>query len=186
MSLCQTMTVAETARLLRVTAHRLWRSIGHYASVARGKDDMSQVKLIGIDETSLRRGHQYVTVVHDLDAKRLLFATEGRDHETVVAFKTDLIAHGGQSQRIEHVCMDMGQAYIKGVTEQLPQAQISFDRFHVIAFAKDAMDKARKLEMAEQPRFVRSALGTERKTVRALLWGMRRDAHCWTARQRGG
>ncbi|NHZ84219.1 ISL3 family transposase, partial [Massilia sp. CCM 8695] len=139
MSLCQTMTVAETARLLRVTAHRLWRSVGHYVAVARGKDDMSEVKLIGIDETSLRRGHQYVTVVHDFDAKRLLFATEGRDHETVGAFKADLIAHGGQPQRIEHVCMDMGQAYIKGVTEQLPQAQISFDRFHVIALANDAM-----------------------------------------------
>ncbi|WP_229521913.1 ISL3 family transposase [Massilia antarctica] len=184
MSLCQTMTVAETARLLRVTAHRLWRSVGHYVAVARGKDDMSDVKLIGIDETSLRRGHQYVTVVHDLDAKRLLFATEGRGHETVAAFKADLIAHGGQVQGIAHVCMDMSQAYVKGVTEQLPQAQISFDRFHVIAMANDAMDKVRKLEMAEQPRVVRSALGIERKTVRALMWGMRRDARSWTARQR--
>jgi transposase len=41
---------------------------------------MSAVRHIGIDETSLRKGHNYITVVHDLDAKRLLFATEGRDH----------------------------------------------------------------------------------------------------------
>lgn len=183
-SLCQTMTVAETARLLRVTGHRLWRCIGHYVDTARGKDDMHGVKVIGIDETSIRRGHQYITVVHDLEARRLLFATEGRSHETVGAFKADLVAHGGAPQAIEHVCMDMSQAYVKGVSEQLPQARISFDRFHVIALANDAMDQVRKRELLEQPDVVRTALGSRRKAVRAMMWGMRRDAGDWTARQR--
>ena len=50
---------------------------------ARQKQDMSKVTFIGIDETSLRKGHQYVTVVHDLDEKRLLFTTPGKDHQTV-------------------------------------------------------------------------------------------------------
>ncbi|WP_010107041.1 transposase, partial [Verminephrobacter aporrectodeae] len=82
----------------------------------------------GIDETSMRRGQNYITVVHDLDAKRLLFATEGRDHKTVLDFVDDLKAHGGDSEQVKHVCMDMSAAYAKGVGLALPQAQISYDR----------------------------------------------------------
>ncbi|GAB7549942.1 hypothetical protein CS8_096550 [Cupriavidus sp. 8B] len=82
---------------------------------------------IGIDETSIRRGHDYAMVVHNLEAKRLLFMAEGSDHKTVTEFKADLVAHGGNPDEIRHVRMDMGAAYIKGVTEALPHAQISFD-----------------------------------------------------------
>jgi transposase len=82
---------------------------------------------VGIDETSLRRGQHYITVVHDLDAKRLLFATEGRDHRTVVAFARDLKAHGGDPAEVRHVSMDMSAAYAKGVAMALAEAQISYD-----------------------------------------------------------
>ena len=64
--------------MLRVRDKQLWRRIEHYVTEARKKQDMSQVRIVGIDETSLRRGHDYVTVVHDLDAKRLLFCTPGK------------------------------------------------------------------------------------------------------------
>lgn len=47
-----------------------------------------------------KRGQNYITVVHDLQAKRLLFATPGRDHQTVLDFAKDLQAHGGQTERI--------------------------------------------------------------------------------------
>jgi hypothetical protein len=53
---------------------------------------MSGVQIVGIGETSLRRGQNYITVVHDLDTKRLLFATEGREHQTVIDFVADLKA----------------------------------------------------------------------------------------------
>lgn len=143
LSLCQSMPVAEVARQLRVRAKHLWGRIEHYVGEARARDDMCGVSVVGVDETSLRRGHQYLTVVHDLRAKRLLFATEGKDHGTISAFKANLIAHGGDPDGIEHVCMDMSQAYVKGVASELPAAQISFDRFHVIALANDAMDLVR-------------------------------------------
>ena len=106
------------------------------------------MQIVGIDETSLRRGKHYITVVHDLDAKRLLFACEGRDHQTVVDFADDLKAHGGEPAQIKHVCQDMSAAYAKGVGLALPQAQISYDRFHVIAMANEAMDGVRRQEMS--------------------------------------
>jgi len=182
-SLCQTLPVAQAAQLLRVNSKRLWRRIEHYVEIARDQDTMAGVNVIGIDETSIRRGHNYVTVVHDLEAKRLLFMTEGRDHATVEKFKHDLAAHGGDPAEIKHVCMDMSAAYIKGATESLPDAQISFDRFHVIAMANKAMDEVRIAEMREQPRAVRAVVGTERKVIKGMMWGMRRAPADWNTRE---
>jgi transposase len=112
---------------------------------------MSGVRHIGIDETSLRKGHECVTAVHDLEQKRLLFVTEGRDHQTVDAFAKDLAEQGGNAQAITHVSMDMSAAYLKGVQQQLPQAAICCDRFHVAAQAGKAMDEVRRAEFNLYP-----------------------------------
>lgn len=74
LSLCRELPVAQATHLLRVAAKRLWTRIGHYIQAARVRDDMSGVRQIGIDETRVKKGHEYLTVVHDLEAKRLLFA----------------------------------------------------------------------------------------------------------------
>jgi transposase len=68
LTMCQELPVRQDARALRVRDKQLWRRIEHYVSEARKKQDTSQVRIVGIDETSLRRGHNYVTVVHDLDS----------------------------------------------------------------------------------------------------------------------
>jgi transposase len=183
LSLCQQMPVSQAAALLRCSDKQLWRRIAHYVDAARKLDDMSSVSVVGIDETSLRKGQSYITVVHDLLAPRLLFACEGRDHHSVLDFADELKAHGGQPEQIEHVCQDMSAAYAKGVGMALPGAQISYDRFHVIAMAHEAMDKERRAEMREQPQAVSQALGDEPKLVQGLAWAMRRNADGWSARQ---
>jgi transposase len=144
---------------------------------------MTGVRVVGIDETSLKKGHHYVTVVHDLEARRLLFMTPGRDHATVATFKQELTAHGGNADEIKHVCMDMSAAYAKGVAENLPKAQISYDRFHVIALANSAMDEVRREEMRTQPKAVRAALGEDSKAVKAMMWAMRKNPVSWTYHQ---
>ncbi len=80
--------------------------------------------------------------------------TPGRDHETVAAFKQELVVHGGDADHIKHVLMDMRAAYAKGVGESLPMAQINYDRFHVIALANAAMDEMRREEMRTEPKAV--------------------------------
>lgn len=184
LSLCRELPVAQAANLLRVASKRLWTRIDHYIRAARSRDDMSGVRQIGIDETSVKKGHEYITVVHDLEAKRLLFACPGRDHETVAAFAQDLTAHGGDPAVVAHVCMDMSAAYTKGVGKTLPQAAISFDRFHVVALANEAMDAVRREEMRTQPAAVREALGsTDRKVLKGLMWGMRKNPVGWSPKQ---
>lgn len=111
----------------------------------------------GVDEP----GVHDVTVVHDLEAMRLLCMTPGRDHETVAAFKQKLVTHGGDTDHIKHVLMDMSAAYAKGVGESLPTVQISYDRFHVIALANATMDEMQREEMRTEPKAVHSALGDD-------------------------
>ena len=184
LALCQGLPVRQSARMLRVKDKQLWRRIEHYVAQARLKQDMSQVRIVGIDETSLRRGQDYVTVVHDLDAKRLLFCTPGRDHTTVKAFAADLHAHGGTPTAVAHACMDMSAAYLKGVTAYLPQALISYDRFHIVKLASQAMDEVRSAEWKGEAQRVREELGElDAKERRSILWAMRRNPSGWSATQ---
>ena len=184
LALCEGLPVRQAARMLRVRDKQLWRRIEHYVGQARRKQDMSAVRIIGIDETSLRRGQDYITVVHDLDAKRLLFATPGREHTTVREFAVDLAAHGGQPTAIAHACMDMSAAFLKGVTAYLPCAQVSYDRFHVVKLAGEAMDEVRAKEWKTESARVREELGElDAKERRAILWAMRRNPASWSHTQ---
>lgn len=184
LALCKELPVRQAAALLRCADKQLWRQIEHYVEQARALDDMSEVQIVGIDETSMHRGQSYITVVHDLQTKRLLYAAAGRDHQTVVDFAADLKAHGGDPQQVLHVCQDMSAAYTKGVGMALPNAAISYDRFHVVAMAIDAMDKVRQAEMRDEPKAVAAALGTtDRKTIKGLMWGMRKNPAGWSATQ---
>lgn len=184
LALCRELPVRQAAALLRCADKQLWRRIEFYVNQARALESMTDVTVIGVDETSLRRGQDYITVVHDLEHKRLLFATEGRTHQTVLEFAADLAAHGGDPGEVEHICMDMSAAYALGAAKALPNAQISYDRFHVVSMAIEAMDQVRRAEMASNAASVRAMLGgNDRKAVRQLMWGMRRNPISWTRRQ---
>ena len=184
LALCRELPVRQAAALLRCSDKQLWRRIEFYVGQARALEDHAGVQIVGIDETSLRRGQNYITVVHDLEAKRLLFATEGRDHRTVLDFAADLKAHGSDPAEVGHVCMDMSAAYAKGAGLALPNAQISYDRFHVVAMANEAMDQVRRTEMSEDAPAVQAALeGQDGHPLKSLMWGMRKNPSGWTAKQ---
>ena len=186
LALCRELPVRQAAALLRCADKQLWRRIEFYVDQARALESFEGVEIVGIDETSLRRGQDYVTVVHDLDAKRLLFATEGRDHQSVLDFAADLKAHGGDPADVRHACIDMSAAYAKGVGLALRQAHISYDRFHVIAMAIQAMDDVRREELRTEPEQVAAALlGADPKIRRNLRWGMRKNPAGWTVAQTG-
>jgi len=184
LALCRELPVRQAAALLRCSDKQLWRRIEFYVDQARALEDFAGVQIVGIDETSLRRGQNYITVVHDLEAKRLLFATEGRDHQTVLDFVDDLKAHGGDPAEVRHVCMDMSAAYAKGAGLALPNAAISYDRFHVVAMANEAMDEVRRAEMSEDASAVHAALaGQGGHPLKSLMWGMRKNPSGWNAKQ---
>jgi transposase len=151
LTLAQQMPVHAVGRIMGEHDTRLWRVLQHYVETARARLDMSQVQQVGVDETASARGQEYVTVVADLDAERVLFVTEGKSAATLHAFQTDLAAHQGQAEQIETVCSDLGPAYIRGGHEEFPQALPVFDHFHVLQVVNDAVDQVRRQEVPAQP-----------------------------------
>jgi transposase len=131
-----------------------------------------------------------VSLFMDLDATpRVLFATEGRDAATVARFRDDLAAHGGDAAQIAKVCCDMSPASVRGVTDQLGDAEITFDRYHVVAQLNTAADDVGKAERRTHPELARSrylwlkrpANLTARQTE-TLAWLTRPSSRLATAR----
>lgn len=151
LSLAIAMPVFKIAAMVSENDTRLWRVLKHYVKEAREKADYSSVKKVGVDETSRRRGHNYISVFADLDAPRVLFATEGKDAETVEKFKSDLIEHNGDPGAIEEICCDMSPAFTKGIESEFPDSQITFDKFHVVKILNDAVDQVRRQEIKLRP-----------------------------------
>ena len=110
--------------------------------------DLSETERLGIDDTSFRRGQDYVSVFCDLDPgeRRAVFVTEGRDQQTVEQFVGFLKAHGGDPENITEVCQDMSKAYLAGVLKQLQSAAITFDRYHIKQQLNKAIDEVRREE----------------------------------------
>ena len=150
MTMISAMPVKAVARMVGEHDTRLWRVVHHYVAQGRARSDASDVTQIAIDETAARRGHDYITLFVDIDRARVLFATEGRDAETVAAFADDLTAHGGDPEAIDEVCIDMSPAFIKGVAGSLPNAAITFDKFHAVKLINDAVDQVRRAEQKGQ------------------------------------
>ena len=151
LTLCREMPFATVARIVGLSWHRVHAICMHYVEQAVARMNLADVYAIAIDETSCRRGHDYLTLVADMTNKRVVFVTEGCDHKCVAQFKQHLEAHGGNRLAIESVSIDMSPAFIKGVEASFPLADITFDKFHVIAHASTAVDKMRRLEQKVDP-----------------------------------
>ena len=156
MTLMGAMPVAAAARIVKAYDTLLWRVLHHWVGKARERADYSQVKRVAIDETAAKRGHNYISLFVDIDQRRVAFATEGRGADTVERFADDLKMHNGDAANVEEVCIDMSAAFIKGVGEHLPEADITFDKFHAVKLVNDAVDKVRRAESKGRPELKRS------------------------------
>ena len=148
--LAKHLPVATIAEMVREHDTRLWRFIKHYVDDARAAEDYSNVSNIGIDETS-KKGHNYVTVVADLDERKVIYATDGKDSTTVDRFVTDFKAHDGQPKAIEVVTCDMSLGFKKGITTHFTNSHTVIDKFHVIKHINEALDKVRRDEATSTP-----------------------------------
>jgi transposase len=117
-----------------------------YVSEAYEQADFSEVKVVGCDELSARKGHNYLSVFADLKAKRVLYATDGKDASTWDRFAEELPKHKASASQIEQVSIDMSPAYQKGAKKNCPDAEIVFDHFHVMQNVGKAVDEVRRRE----------------------------------------
>jgi transposase len=186
----EAMPVAKVAKFTGVEDTRIWRVVDHYVTRERAKLDFSTVERVGVDETAAARGQDYVSVFMDPDTRRVLFATPGRDSDTVKRFAEDLKAHGGYPEAVGNVTCDMSVAFISGVTAHLSNADITFDRFHIMKQLGEAVDEVRRGEAKQRPALLKRTRWlwlTNRNNLsvndqRALVWLTRPSLALATAR----
>jgi transposase len=149
--LCKHMPVRQVAQMVSEDERKLWRMLDGYVEAARSSEDYSGVTAVGMDETSIAKGHKYITLFVDLFLRRTIHVTAGKGADTVKAFVKDFLRHGGKPECITDVSCDMSPAFIKGVTEHLPNAKITFDKFHILKIINEAVDEVRREEAKTNP-----------------------------------
>jgi transposase len=149
LTLMREMPVKRAGEILGENDTRLWRILIAHVRAAHAATDFSEVVHVGVDEMNRRKGHQYITVFADLIGRRVVFATEGKDHWTFEDFAAELGKHNGHPHAITRIAMDMSAAYRKGATETLRNAKVVYDPFHVTALVSTAVDEVRRREARE-------------------------------------
>jgi len=142
--LCRFMTVSEVSKHLDID----WKTVKNidkfYLEHDYGQPDLKGLRILAVDEISIRKGHNYLTVVLDFLAGRIVFVGKKRTAKTLKRFFNQLSI--SQRKKIEAVAMDMWDPFIKAVNDKLPNAKIVFDLFHVVANFSRVIDKVRNRE----------------------------------------
>ena len=162
LSLMRFATVKDVARHLGMS----WDTIKEIRKKALEmkfkRRKVRHIEYIGVDEIAVRKGHNYLTVVVDLESGEVVWACEGRDNTALEPFLRRLKRAGA---RIKGIAMDMWPAYIKAALECFSSKVIVFDRYHIISDYHRMLDKLRRLEASAAPK----ALKDVYKGVRYLL-----------------
>lgn len=175
LTLMRAMPVKKAGEILGETDQKLWRMLFAHVDAAWKDLSWENVVWVGADEMNRKKGHNYLTVFVDLQAKRVLLAVEGKDASVWERFAEELGKHNGHPKAITQIAIDMSPAYKKGVREHFGNATVVFDKFHVVSQVVQAVDEVRRLE-ARTDHQACSAL-----TRTSWLW--RKNPETWTTKE---
>ena len=139
-------SLSAVARRLKLTWDEIDGVMGRAVRRGLERRKLEPPQAIGVDETSFRKRHQYVTVVSDIVRSRVIDVEDGRETASLDRFYETLSP--GEKAGIEVVAMDMSGAYIESTRKHIPEAdkKIAFDKFHVAQHLGKAVDNVRKQE----------------------------------------
>jgi len=140
-------SVSQACELLGIgwdAAHEIMKR-----AVARGLErrQLEQLKYLGMDEKSFKRGHSYITLLTDLEESRVLEVVEERTCAAADQLWATLTPE--QKSAVEAVAVDMWEPFIQTIEKQVPAADIVHDRFHVSKYLNESVDKVRRQEHKE-------------------------------------
>jgi transposase len=149
--LSRIMSMRDVALYLKVGWDLVKDVLSRWLSKRYGSPKLHKLSLIAIDEIHVGRGNRFLTIVLDLERGAVVFVGEGKAGETLKPFWKRLKKAGA---KIQAVATDMGPAYIKAVQDNIPEATIVFDHFHVIKLFNEKLadlrrDLQRDAEQAE-------------------------------------
>jgi transposase len=175
LTLMREMPVSKAGEILGETDQKLWRVLFAHVEAAWADLSWENVVWVGADEMNRKKGHNYLTVFVDLEAKRVLLAVEGKDAGTWERFAEQLGQHNGHPKAIRQVAIDMSPAYIKGVKENFGNAVIVFDKFHVVSQVSAAVEEVRRKEVRQD--------AVAREHLEKTCWLWRKNPEGWTEKE---
>lgn len=175
LTLMREMPVNKAGAILGETDQKLWRVLFAHIEAAWRDLSWEDVVWVGADEMNRRKGHNYLTVFADLKAKRVLLAVEGKDSSVWERFAEQLLAHNGHPKAITQIAIDMSPAYIKGVKDHYGNANIVFDKFHVVSQVSTAVDEVRRKEVRQD--------AAAREQLEKTSWLWRKNPEGWTEKE---
>ena len=144
--------VNSVAKTVKEYPNRIWTIFHHWVGIGKKRLNLSGLRRVGVDETSRRKGHSYITQFVDLDTRKTVFVCPGKDADTFKRFTEWLMTHDGEPSQIDVVAMDMSKAFTAGCLTYLPQAHIVYDKFHMVQEANKKLEEVRKSEVNEKKR----------------------------------
>jgi transposase len=122
-------------------------------AVEEARKDISfkDLEILGIDETSKSKGHNYITTFVDLQKRKVVYIEDGKDKSVIHKFVDELIKRCGHPNQIKEIAMDMSKAFIAGVKEAFPDVQPTYDKFHNLKMANTCVNQVRIEEAKVTP-----------------------------------
>jgi transposase len=168
--LCQQMSQKAVAEVLHTPQSTVSDILHRTIHRLRDGHRIDQIKTLGIDEISYRKGKKYATIVYDIDRQCVVWAGKGKGRETADQFFGQVLTEKHRAG-IRFAASDMSKAYLGAIKQWCPAAVLVIDRFHVAKALNEAVDEVRKVEWRE-------AKGDERKALKGIRWLLYR--HCST------
>ncbi len=126
------MPVNRAAEMLGEYPQRIWTIFNHWVGLALEQDQLEPIEHLGLDETSAKKGHHYVTLGVDLQRGRVIHVAAGKDSKAVASIAKKIRDKGGDCAQVSQVSMDLSPAFMAGVSASFADAQITFDKFHIV------------------------------------------------------
>jgi transposase len=140
------MPCTKAGDYMGISGKSIWTIIRRMVSTALSEQPLEDVNQLGIDETSSKKGHHYLTVLTDMDRRKVVGVGQGKDQNALKDALVDMEIRGARSDNVELITMDMSTSYIAGVSRWMPDAEIVFDRFHLEQGMNKVVDEVRKEE----------------------------------------
>ena len=138
--------VKGATRILGISWDEAWEIKRRAVARGRARRRPQAPARLGVDETAIARGHDYLTLVSDLTTGTVEYLAEERKQASLDGYFTSLTP--AQRAQIQAVAMDMWEPYVQSVQTHVPQAErkIVFDVFHILQHMNTAVDKVRRAE----------------------------------------
>lgn len=138
-------TIEHAAKFLKVSWSYIKDIHKTYLKRQYESPNLESLRYVGVDEFSLHKGRKYMTIFINLQNGQIIHAIEGKSEENVTPFILNLQQ---KALQLKAIAMDMNAAYPAAVKKHLPNVDVVFDRFHVVALLNGAIEDIRRDQQA--------------------------------------